>query len=278
MKSFWITFFFSCQILVSIAQIPNGNFEQWETLDSIENPVHWATNNYYVGYKPVMKEEAAISGLYSMKISSTARDVFGTATLPGCAHVKLMPTQLYLFLTASIRIDSIDQGEITLRVKQRRPDGFYEKIGDWKSSTVTAGVQQITMPIAQTLLDTLLIEVWAFNTEIVLGNVGYSEAILDDLSLKTSVGIHETPVTNDLHWKIWPNPARDFITILPDRIWTAPCQVSIIDQQGKLRQEHEFQNFSDMTIGVQHLEAGIYLLEIRIAGSVFPHKNIVIIK
>ncbi len=247
-------------MLATLAQIPNGNFEEWQTIGNIESPKYWQTNNYYESSTPVDKEEDAIEGNYSMKISSTAFNIFGT--LPGCAHVKFLPQQIYSYMTASVKIDSIEMGEIDIRIKQRTPNGLFEQIGGWESTTPTAGVSQIVFPIAQTQLDTLLIEIWAYNTQTIFGITGYSEAVIDNLNLTTISSSLDAHFANGIKCLISPNPAQNVVSVRLDQaLIGGPCRLRLLDLQGRVWQEHEFQIFSEATLYVGGLEPGVYLLQ-----------------
>lgn len=200
---------------VGFGQVPNGDFEAWETADSIENPVFWESNNYYVGYSPVSKTQDAIQGNYSMKVSSTAKDFSGLPIGDGCAHVKLVPNEVYQYLTASVKIDTVDtNGEVFIRVKQwQSPSTLFEKIGTWKTTVATNGVIQVVLPIAQTGLDTLLIEIWANNNYDLMSNPGYTEIIIDNIELKTTVATHE-PVDKSFG-VLFPNPTAEILHVKP---------------------------------------------------------------
>jgi hypothetical protein len=252
-----------------MAQVPNGNFEAWQTLDSIENPVYWETNNYYVGYTPVAKTTNAIEGNYSMKISSTARDVFGTATGYGCAHVKFVPTEEYKYLTASVRVDTVDhlEGEVSIRVKQWQPgSGLYEKIGTWKDTAATNGVVQVVLPIEQAGLDTVLIEVWAKNHyNPFIFPIGYTEMIIDNLQLSTTVAAKES--VNNSGWTIYPNPATDAINIQFQHPLSKPCTLRLFDIHGRLLKSHDFPTLHETALPLPDFLPGIYLLEITSEGE-----------
>jgi hypothetical protein len=261
--SFCITF------LSGIAQVPNGNFEEWQTVDSIENPVHWETNNYYVGYTPVAKTTDAIEGSYSMKVSSTARDIWGTATGYGCAHVKLVPTEEYKYLTASVRVDTVDsEGEVSIRVKQWQPgSGLYEKIGTWKDTAATNGVVQVVLPIEQAGLDTVLIEIWAKNHYDPFTNtIGHTEVIIDNLRLTTTVAAQAQ--INRIGWKIYPNPATDAIHIRVQQPLSKPCALRLFDFQGRLLQSHYFPTLSEISLPLIDVSSGIYFLELTVEGEI----------
>lgn len=261
------------------SQIPNGNFEEWQTVDSIENPVHWESNNNYVGYTPVAKTFDAIEGDYSMKVSSTARDLGGGATEDGCAHVKFVPSEEYKYLTASVRVDTVaPEGEVSIRVKQWQPgSGLYEKIGTWKDTVSTNGIFQVVLPIEQIGLDTVLIEVWAKNHyDPFTGIIGYTEMIIDNLQMTTMVAAMETK--NNFGWTIYPNPAKDAINIELQRPATKPCTLRLLDLQGRLVQSHDFINYSIIYMPLANTSPGIYLLELVVQGEAKLTEKVVINK
>lgn len=258
-----------CFAFLSVtAQVPNGNFEEWQTLDSIENPMCWETNNYYVGYTPVAKTTDAIEGDFSMKVSSTARDIFGTATGYGCAHVKFVPTEEYKYLTASVRVDTVDmEGEVSIRVKQWQPgNGFYEKIGTWKVSAATNGIVQVVLPIEQVGLDTVLIEIWAKNHyDPFIFPIGYTQMIIDNLQLTTIVAAMESQ--HNLGWAIYPNPAKDLINVELQRPIGKPYTLRLLDLQGRLVKSYDFINTSIISLPLADTSPGIYLLELIVQGE-----------
>ncbi len=263
---------------ISFSQIPNGQFEEWQTIDTIEHPVAWTTNNFYVGYAPVQKVEDAIEGNYSLKISSTARDLNGFATWPGCAHVKFLPTQTYQYMTASVRIDSVKEGRIEIRVKQRNANGFYEKIGGWVRNTVTVGVKDIWFPLEQMQMDTLLVEVWAFNKDTPEWetNTTYSAAVLDNLALTNTVGAQEIHAGEGIDLHVSPNPVKELLTVKLTERQVGASTLRLIDLQGRARQEHKFQNLSVAFLDVSGLQLGIYVLEMSSEGGIVARKRVVV--
>jgi Secretion system C-terminal sorting domain len=274
---------FSCLLsaMAAFSQIPNGNFEEWETVDSIESPTLWQTNNYYVGYTPIDKISNAISGNYSMKISSTARDLYSHGSWPGCAYLKFKPTEIYPYMTASVRIDSIKNGEIEIRVKQRAADGFFYRIGGWKRSTLTNGTKTIWFPIEYTQLDTLMIDIWAFNRDEVYGgpNYGYSGAIIDNLQLTNTVATEEEYGNETaISWQISPNPAHDFINISLEKRLTKPCQLKLYDINGTVRITSTYQTFKEEKINVFGLASGIYVLELNQDGQVLHRSRVMVLQ
>lgn len=265
------------KISACLAQVPNSTFEEWQTIDSIENPTHWETNNYYVGYTPVAKTTDAIEGDYSMKVSSTAKDILGTATGYGCAHVKLVLPLEYKYLTASVKIDTVDtEGEVSIRVKQwQAGSGLYEKIGTWKATAATKGVVQVILPIEQEGLDTVLIEVWAKNHyDPFAGTIGYTEMIIDNLQLTTSVLVDEN-MQKDISWAVFPNPTGDIVHIRLKQAIVRPFSYRIFDTYGRILQEDNFPSVTDAIVDLNGCLPSIYILELRIEGEIVGVSKIV---
>ncbi len=267
MKQIFVRLLFCATVSSGFAQVPNGNFENWQTVDSIENPVYWETNNYYVGYTPVAKTLDALQGTYSMKVSSTAKDVWGSNTGDGCAHVKFVPTETYQYLTASVRIDTVQtNGEVSIRVKQWLPsNGLFEKIGSWKVTTATNGVVQVVLPIEQVGLDTLLIEVWAKNFYDLFTNPEYTEVIIDSLQLKTTLAAQEA--TNRPFGVIFPNPAIEELNVQLHQAFQKPSTLRVIDSQGRILQSYDFPVLSTASIHLGDIPPGHYFLELLVQGQ-----------
>jgi hypothetical protein len=213
----------------------------------------------------VAKYEDAISGQYSMKISSSARDANGLPTWPGCAHNKFKPTQTYFYAGAAVRIDSIVDGRIEIRVKQRQPNGFYVKIGGWKDSVATKIVQQVWMPLAMTSMDSLLIEVWAFNkdTPPYLENKTFAAAIVDDIVLTNTNSIDDIKETQVGELKVFPNPAGGYFKLKLDTETRGDCSVEILDMQGKKYRGWELGGLNEAVFDTDGLPSGIYLVRIK---------------
>ncbi|MBK8565044.1 MAG: T9SS type A sorting domain-containing protein [Saprospiraceae bacterium] len=243
----------------------------------LENPISWTTNNFYTDFKPVAKYDDAISGQYSMKISSSARDANGLPTWPGCAHVKFLPTQLYLYAGASVRIDSIEDGRIEIRIKQRQPNGFYVKIGGWKDSVATKIVQQVWMPLAMTSMDSLLIEVWAFNkdTPPYLENKTFAEAIVDDIVLTNTNAINDPSHPQTGQVSVFPNPADGKISIALKDV-EGISEVYVINAIGHISKKMQpILQDGAITLDVSELPEGIWFLNLLKSNKRIPLKFVI---
>jgi Secretion system C-terminal sorting domain len=270
-----------CTTFAPMAQVPNGNFEEWQTVDSIENPVYWQSNNFYIGYTPVAKTTDAIAGEYSMKVSSTARDVWGFPVEFGCAHVKLVPSLEYNYLTASVRVDTVDTGgNVSIRIKQWKPaEALYDNIGFWQRTTATNGLSQIVVPIDQLGLDTLLIEVWAKNVwSVIVEWRGYSEIIIDNLQLATVVSTQEATEHLSI-CTVFPNPAHEVLNVrLTSSPTVIPDELSIADLHGRVLTtvQQPFRMANEIRVDVKGLLPGLYVMVLKSGNSVIGQKRVIV--
>ncbi len=260
----------------SLSQIPNAEFEEWITNNNIESPLYWETNNFYTASTPADKELNAIQGKYSLKLSSIALSKFGTYTEPACAHVKFIPTKFFNYLNFSIKIDSIYYGQISVRIKQLGASGLYERIGGWNSSNKTSGIESINIPISQTTLDTMLIEIWALKTDDLLnGIIGYSEAIFDLFSLSSE----PNSLSNfafDSEWKLFYYFNNKLLSIENNSSSKSPLKLNVIDTQGKLV---KIFNLSKNGLNVYDLESlsyGLYFITISDNQNILYSKKIIL--
>ncbi len=262
MKPFFFTIALCLLWFVASAQIPNSNFEEWEVVDSIENLMYWQTNNFYVGYFPIIKIDNAIEGNYSMKVSTQAKDLYGNGSWPGCARIKFVPTAYYQYMTASVQIDSIKMGATEIRLKQKGADGFYHKIGGWKRTTFTNGATTIWFPVEYIHLDTMSLEIWTFNRDQVFGgsNDGYSEITIDNLSFTNILSTDEPQAEPKLH--IYPNPSNGLVTIQLSSPFSTETVLHLYDLQGRERKSYNFPYSSELQLDVSDLAAGVYMIEL----------------
>ena len=242
MKTF-ITFLSLCAFAaLSLAQVPNSNFEEWEFIDSIEQPQYWKTNNFLC-CRAVEKTGHAIEGVYSMKISSTAPSFEGT--LPGWAEVTFHPTQLYEVLNTSLKIDSIETGGSVVISVSEWANGTFQEIGYWEDTITTNGIAQISIPLNHTKPDSLKIFISAQNTLGATWSIGYSEVVIDNLELSFSSSTSNLEEAGEL-FKIYPNPSNRILHIEPkntDKIKT----IKIYNLSGKLVLEKSNANQIDIT-------------------------------
>lgn len=245
------------------SQIPNADFEDWITsMNGIESPQYWETNNFYTSSTPADKELNSIQGKYSLKLSSTALSTSGKYTEPGCAHVKFIPTKYFNYFNFCIRIDSIYSGQISVRVKQLASSGMYERIGGWNNSNKTKGIEFINVPILQTSLDTILIEIWALKQDdFLLDIIGYSEAVFDLLSISTEPNnVRNIEFNSKVNISI--DNSNKILKVTNNALTTYDLNLNILDTQGKLMKV--FNLYKDVlnTYDLEFLICGVYFITI----------------
>lgn len=242
------------------SQISNANFEEWVVIKGIEKPLYWETNNNYIASTPVDKEVNAIEGKYSMKLSSTALSTFGTYTEPGCAHIKIIPSEYYKSFNFCLRIDSIYFGQISVRIKQLESTGIYERIGGWNSSSKTSNVECISIPISQTNLDTIIIEIWALKTDdINKGIIGYSETVIDKLNFsKMPSGLDNAKLEPD--WNVFSIFNTKMLFLENEKLDYSTINMEVVDLQGKIVYSKNLVGFGRTNIDLNFIKSGIYLI------------------
>ena len=89
-----------------------------------------------------------------------------------------------------------------------------------------------------------------------------------------SLGTEDIPLKNQLAFRFWPNPARDYITVEPDEGSAGKlCQVSIIDMQGRELIKELIDNHGKTDIS--SLKEGIYIIRLSINGKAAGYDKLV---
>ena len=251
MKNLVITTLLLLVATIAHPQIPNGNFEEWETVDSIEQPKYWNIDQGLCCQK-TEKTEDAIEGDFSLKVFTLAPNFSASERV---AEITFHPGQVYHTLSASIKIDSMYMGKALIKILELK-DGTYQQIGNWETDEATNGAGQIDIPISQTQPDSLKIQVSALVVSPVQLPVGYAEITIDELELSLSTGIGEQNGLGSL-FKIYPNPTTGIIHIDSPAVHEISF-VKVYDKSGKLVPAGADANTVDLTT----LPAGHYFLEI----------------
>ena len=253
MKAFFTLLFLCAFIRSSFAQVPNGNFEDWEIINDIEQPQHWKTNNYLCCIA-VEKTDNAIEGDYSMKVSSTAPSLEGTG--PGEATVTFHSDELYSFLNAAIKIDSIETGgSIKIKVLQWA-NGAFQEIGIWQDTNTTNGIVPISIPLNHSQPDSLKITIYALNTPGPTWSIGYSEVVIDNLEMVLSTASSDLENVEGA-LIVHPNPSTHTIYYhLPQGIHMT--DLSLIDISGK----KYFPEKTSEKVNLSNIPPGMYFLHI----------------
>ncbi len=243
---------------IALAQVPNGSFEEWEVVNGKEEPVGWITTNEPCCLSS-QKIFNAIDDGYAIKLSSTSWDFEGPGA--GGAWVSFLPDHAYEYLHATVRVDTIDRARVNIYVREYS-DGNYELIGLWEMDTTTNGAIDISIPINQSNLDSIGIELVANVTIVFFGTIGYSELIVDNLYFSPSpIPINEITVT------LFPNPVGHELTLELEQAFRGEMDWNLYNELGQLVQSLELDSGQKRNyVQMEGLANGVYFYEIESAG------------
>lgn len=88
-----------------------------------------------------------------------------------------------------------------------------------------------------------------------------------------TINIPELETNQTTQFSIYPNPAKEFLTILPNNSDTESYKVLVYDNLGKMIFEKEL--FGEQKIEISQLNSGIYILQFIDRNKKFSHKLIV---
>ena len=263
-----VLFFFSFDI--NAQSVPNGNFEEWEMVDGVEQPVGWNTRDC-PGCQSVEKTTNAIEGEFSIKISSTYPSFEGT--LPGWAAITLTTSQQFHFMNASLKIDSIEMGKVEMLLYESINGGLHE-IGRWETTSKTNGIEHISIPFDQIQGDTIVIYLTAKNTQGPLFSEGYSEVIIDNIELSL---VSRTSEINNRVFKVFPNPVGQALTIEIQQPFAGNTTITFFNQLGQQVRSAILQGGqSYYQVPLHDLVNGIYFYQVENRKGVLDSGKIIV--
>ena len=237
---------------ITESQIPNAGFEEWDSIAGIEEPVNWDTKNVEK-FISVEKVPYLTQGQYAIKVSSNGPSFEGTSS--GMAKTRFKPLDIYNTLLADIKIDTIDSGKVEIILNQIEGDKI-NQIGYWTKDTITNGINNIEIPVDYETLDTIEILIFAHNTPVPLGSIGYSEIIVDNMNF-TNISSIEEIKANDFF--VFPNPSKDILSITFAVSFDGKFE--IINNAGRIIKTYEIQNKVLEKLDISHLPNGIYYIK-----------------
>ena len=89
-------------------------------------------------------------------------------------------------------------------------------------------------------------------------------------------GIHEQPSRIDLNFRIYPNPAKEFITIEFSQTQTEPASIKISSLYGEMVQEFIITGKKTLKINVSDFSNGIYIIQCQSKKSIGVKKFLVL--
>lgn len=263
-------------------QLPNSDFENWESTANYQNPEDWNTPNVFTsiaGVAVVDRSDDAYSGSYSARLESKVISFLnqtflapGAITLADFNINPLNQTFTYsggYFLQQNVyqlkgmykyRGANNDSATILMYNFRNRPGEAYDTIGygytylndaeEWTPFTVTMRYINGHVP------DTFNVLIMATTDEGLQDlSHGGSELFIDSLTIYTNTGIinlWEKPTA--LH--VYPNPATSVINLAAEKA-NQEARISIYNHAGQLMETHNF-NENIISIDISAFPAGNY--------------------
>ena len=263
---------------------PNGGFENWSTTFGVLNPDSWQTLNFLSFYSPNPISAFKVSGVdkhsgnYALKlqtifISNNPAPNMLPDTVGGIFFGKVIPSPLSIKLGIPYtgRPQSL---EFWAKYNPVGNDfaGAFVTLQKWNGTghdTIAYGEIQIHTTLSYTLFqfnldyqstespDTVIIGI-SSSYKASAARVG-STLYIDDVALTGWVGIDEHNNYAD-KVKVFPNPAKEYITI--NAQIDEADNMQVIDVSGKSTGVYKIQNYSaNIDTGV--FAEGIYFYQIR---------------
>ena len=254
--NFSFTFFFAFIINYSaIAQLANGNFEEWQTSELGEVPLGWNTNGT-AAQPTVLKINSVIEGNWAAQIISNGLSFEGSA--PGTLSTELNNVSNNLdSLIFFARCDSIISGGFCALVIMNPTTT--DTLLEWRTDSISTEYERIAIPTNfDDINQNILLELVAGTTLTPLGYEGYARFEVDDLRFKLTTSTIESELSDII---TFPNPANSILNISGlDR--KVVEQIEIYNAQGQLKLTQDNYSISE-SIDISHLPNGIYYVVIQ---------------
>ena len=247
-----------------LGQIPNNSFENWVQDSTWENPLHWESNNRSEQFISVTKVPSFVDNNYAMKVISNGVSFEGNAM--GLASCSFLPKDNYNRFNMLFRIDSIDPGgQIEILISQWNGSD-YQLLQEWKTQNISQEIDSLSLGFNKINMDSLRIEIIS-NTELTeLGYEGYSEIMVDQLSLSLFSSTN-TPGTIDA-FKIYPNPVSDVLQLDIGNIQQFEGQFVLRNALEMVQKEMDiYSGQRRYQLPVYDLQPGMYFFEISSEGQ-----------
>ena len=262
-------------IMMVLATLVNGqnnlDFETWViNSQGLEEPEFWKTNNIQ-NYLSVSKSTNSSSGNYSALIKSNGISFEGRA--PGILQTKWSSLSNPLQnISYDLKIDSLTNNAEAKVISIGFVDGSVLFSDTATYTVVTSGwVNEILiLSDASTTCDSVQVSFIANTIATPTGYVGYSEFLVDNISLNQPLSTMELNAQeSNIH--IYPKPTKDVLQIeVSDN--TEIESIELFDLGGK--RVKTFNN-SDRNLNISDLSSGTYFLRISTTKGGLAEKVII---
>ena len=188
----WLMILLLIQSKLESQPINNSNFEQWEFVNGIEEPIYWETNNK-LNYISVSKDSSQ-TGNYAIKITGNAPGFEGPYR--GTTEIQLEYQDNFLIrgISAKVKYKVNQKGRGGIGVGVYKDQDFFSK-GFWgytyleKDTVVNWHPIEVTFPepVSTQEIDSLYIFIFAGGIDEGFGIQGNSELIIDNIEFETNL-------------------------------------------------------------------------------------------
>ena len=249
-------FYLFCLSLIhfsTIAQIPNGGFEIWETIENYEVPSLWETNQDTI-YSRITKDSISIEGEYSLKLSSDSQtawfDCSSRVTLSHRLETPIGEGKSFFF-NVKVQPDNIDNIGYFSFYCFPYVNGMLQESIKWETSEEYTDFTLIEIPISNPEIDSIFIQ-------IVSGALNGAD---DGCYNKTNAWVDGLSIENS---------TTNVINVLQDQIniYPIPTDSKItIEQKG--HEYHKYCVFNNLGQEIMHGDLSIPELELPETGIYF---------
>lgn len=284
------------------AQIPNNGFEDWTTQLGIEIPqAPWITNNLQpkpvgVSYNPVTKSSDHYPlnvGSYSIRLQNDTSfksepgeplpywacsyGYSTTAFYPGYAGPTFPITGHPNSLCGYYKCNPQNNDTMTISAEL-----FYNgaivstalfittlTVNDWTSFNIPFSTY--------TMADSAQIGMSAFYAKpdkYPVGPYGNSVLFVDNLSFNTLISSVNEPASKEASFYLYPNPAKEIVTLKLDYSKNSDFTLSIYNGDGKLVSSEQLHQ-NQQQINISGMSDGVYLVEIKSKAWIEQQKLII---
>ena len=219
-----IKYFFSIMLSLlgfelGYAQIPNGSFESWETVNNYEIPSDWSTNQSAL-HPRFEKDSISIDGQYSLKIISSVTSYWEGCTSHAGIHVDFnnpLPSNSALtFYVKILPMDPIqDTGVYLIVLVNTFVAGIQTGGYDWWVPTSMEEFTKVGIPLITENIDAVSILIFGGASSHPADGPCGSRSItwIDGMDIETGTSDGFSPFLNKPNVSIYPNPSNGLINI-----------------------------------------------------------------
>ena len=241
----------------STAQIPNGGFEDWESVLNFEKPVGWWTNQDTV-FSRFEKDTLSVEGNFSLKIVPGGAPSWLGCESRAAVHAKFdeyLPSNSVLsFYAKVLPKDSSLSNDVYLIVTVFVSDSTTQLNSyGWSSFEPLEEFTRVEIPLMEENINAMTIWIYGGMSGSPFGSFCVNSSIswIDDMVIDSETSDHLTIRRGSTDIAVFPNPTTDYVTIPSGLMF-----LDLIDLYGS----HYRPEYDSSRIYINKFPAGIYLV------------------